>query len=244
MPGSSETGPAVGAEMADHARLAFWRSVPTFRDLPASVCAQLSAASHRRRWPVGTMLFHREDESTYLVAVEKGRIRLSLQTSSGREFALRHVGAGALFGEVGILDGKPRSANAMAASATTGYTIERRDLLALIQRHPEIAEAFIRHLCSLLRYTTEHIETIALYGLESRLARFLLSQLHADKSAQRADLQLDLSQSDIAELLGASRPKVNRALATLERDGAIRRTGKTISCNRARLISIADPEDE
>lgn len=244
MPGSNETRPSASAEAAvDSARLEFWRSVPIFRDLPQSVCAQLSAASRRRRWPMGAILFHRDDESTYLAAVEKGRIRLSLQTSSGREFALRHVSAGTMFGEIGILDGLPRSANAMAVTATSGYTIDRRDLLALMHRHPEIAEAFIRHLCSLLRYTTEHIETIALYGLEGRLARFLLSQLPATETA-RADLQLELSQSDIAELLGASRPKVNRAIAMLEKEGAIRRKGKTISCNRARLIRIADPEDE
>jgi CRP/FNR family cyclic AMP-dependent transcriptional regulator len=237
---------AEGEPEAEAGRLEFWRSVPIFRDLSAEVCARLSAASHRRRWAAGAILFHREDPSTYLVAVEKGRIRLSLQTASGREFALRQVGPGALFGEVGVLDGLPRSANAVAVIPSAGYIVERRDLLALMHRHPELAETFIRHLCSLLRYTTEHIETIALYGLEGRLARFLLSQLNPDAGevAQRAELQLELSQSDIAELLGASRPKVNRAIVTLEKAGAIRRDGKTILCNRARLVRIADPEDE
>ena len=190
------------------------------------------------------MCIRDRDPSTYLIAVEKGRIRLSLQTSSGREFALRHIGSGALFGEIGILDGLPRSADAMAVTASSGYIIERSQLQALIQRNAQIADAFIRHLCSLLRYTTEHIETIALYGLEGRIARFLLSQLGPEDGGPTASqVQLDLNQSDIGELLGASRPKVNQAIATLEKAGAIRREGKTIFCNVTKLTAIADPDE-
>lgn len=226
------------------ARLEFWRSVPIFRDLSEPACAELAAISRRQRWAAGAMLFQRDDPSTYMAAVDKGRIRLSLQTSSGREFALRHVGAGTLFGEIGILDGSPRSADAMAVVASWGYIVERRPFLVLMDKHAEVAQAVIRHLCSLLRYTTEHIETIALYGLEGRIARFLLSQLPpAGKSGGRPQVQLDLSQSDIAELLGASRPKVNVAMATLEKAGAISRDGKLIVCNAQKLLQIADPEE-
>lgn len=230
----------VGTEAA---KLAFWRSVPIFRDLPDAAFSELASASHGKRWPAGTMLFQRDDSSTYLIAVENGRIRLSLQTSSGREFALRHIGAGALFGEIGILDGMPRSADATAVTSASGYMIERGQLQLLMRRNPEIAEAFIRHLCSLLRYTTEHIETIALYGLEGRIARFLLSQLRPEDGGPAGQIQLDLNQSDIAELLGASRPKVNQAIATLEKAGAIRREGKTILCNETKLAAIADPDE-
>ncbi len=225
-------------------KLAFWRSVPIFRDLPDAAFAELASASHGKQWPAATMLFQREDSSTHLIAVEKGRIRLSLQTSNGREFALRHVGAGALFGEIGILDGLPRSADAMAVTASSGYVIERSQLQALIQRNAPIADAFIRHLCSMLRYTTEHIETIALYGLEGRIARLLLSQLRQEDGRLGGHrIELDLNQSDIAELLGASRPKVNQAIATLEKAGAIRRDGKTIFCNETKLAAIADPNE-
>jgi CRP/FNR family cyclic AMP-dependent transcriptional regulator len=240
----SPRAPRATADGSEAAKLAFWRSVPIFRDLPDTAYSELAAASHPRRWPAGAMLFQRDDPSTYMIAVEKGRIRLSLQTLSGREFALRQVGAGALFGEIGILDGLPRSADAMAVTASAGYIVERGQLQALMQRNGSIAEAFIRHLCSLLRYTTEHIETIALYGLEGRIARFLLSELRSgDGGAMGRQVELELSQSDLAELLGASRPKVNQAIATLEKTGAIRRTGKTFICHETRLAAIADPDD-
>ena len=243
---STHRTPIAGAAGEAAGKLAFWRSVPIFRHLSDPVCLELSSISRRQRWAAGALIFQRGDDSNYMVAVEKGKIRLALQTSGGREFALRYVGQGALFGEIGILDGAPRSADASAVVSTWGYVIERRQFLHLIHKHPEIADATIQHLCSLLRYTTEHIETIALYGLEGRLARFLLSQLRPDididiPGEQR--LQLDLSQSDIAELLGASRPKVNRAIATLEKAGAIRRDGKAIYCSLARLIRVADPDE-
>lgn len=87
-PDSAEAPARAGAGVG------FWRSVPIFRDLSEPVCAELSTVSRRQRWPAGSMLFHRNDESTHMVAVEEGRIRLSLQTAGGREFALRHAGAG------------------------------------------------------------------------------------------------------------------------------------------------------
>lgn len=234
----------VTQEASDTAKLAFWRSVPIFRDLPDSAFVELAGASHFRRWSAGALLFQREHASTFMVGVEKGRIRLSLQTAGGREFALRQVGPGALFGEIGVLDGLPRSADAMAITASSGYLVERDRLQALMQRNAAIADAFVRHLCSLLRYTTEHIETIALYGLEGRIARFLLLQLPTEQDVgARRRVEVDLSQSDMAELLGASRPKVNQAIASLEKAGAIRREGKTFFCNETKLAAIADPDE-
>ncbi|MDO9416702.1 Crp/Fnr family transcriptional regulator [Pararhizobium sp.] len=225
-------------------RVQFWRSLPIFSALSEALCLELAAISRRKRWAAGALLFQRGDDSSYMVGVEKGRVRLSLQTSGGREFALRHIGTGALFGEIGILDGSHRSADAMAVVPTWGYVMERCHFLALMDKHPEISTAVVHHLCSLLRYTTEHIETIALYSLEGRIARFLLSQLHLrdeDGPSARPQLLLDLSQSDIADLLGATRSKVNRALSALEAAGAFSRSGKLIICNPDRLLQLADP---
>ena len=98
----------------------------------------------------------------------------------------------------------------------------------------ELAQAAIRHLCKLLRYTTDHIETIALYSLEARLARFLLAQ-----SDGGASFALTLNQSEIADLIGASRPKVNQALASFEEAGAIIRNGAAVTCDRAALRRLA-----
>jgi CRP/FNR family transcriptional regulator, cyclic AMP receptor protein len=160
---------------------------------------------------------------------------------------LQHVRGSAVVGEVGLLDGSTRTADATVVTETTGWTIDGRQYADLRARYPELAQAAIRHLCALVRYTTDHIETIALYSLEARLARFLLSAVrrsHGSEPPARAGFLLDLNQSEIADLIGSSRPKVNRAMAALEKTGAIKRDGKTMSCDRDKLMRLAAMPDE
>ena len=125
--------------------------------------------------------------------------------------------------------------------------IGKKDFLDLITRKPSIAEAVIRFLCAQLRDTTDRLETIALYDLNSRVARFFLAtmrQIHGNELPASANLRLTLSQTDIASILGASRPKVNRAILSLEESGALKRTDGIISCNVGRLLNIADPPED
>ena len=150
---------------------------------------------------------------------------------------LQHVRGEATVGEVGALDGSTWTADATIAAQTSGYIIDRQAYTELGLRYPELAQAAIRHLCGLVRYTTDHIETIALYGLRARVARFLLaSSLVPGPGSGPA---LDLNQSEIADLLGSSRSKVNGAMGELEAHGAIERVGKTLTLHREVLMRIA-----
>lgn len=90
-----------------------------------------------------------------MIVVVSGRIKLSLFTPQGRELMLRQHEAGALFGEMALLDGQPRSADATAVTAAEGYVIGKKDFLALITQRPKTAEAVIRFLCAQLRDTTD-----------------------------------------------------------------------------------------
>jgi CRP-like cAMP-binding protein len=188
-------------------------------------------------WPANkVVLFQRGDPSSYLVAMEHGHIRISLQTRGGRELVLQHVRGAATVGEVGVLDGSTRTADATVAAQTSGYLIDRQSYTELCLQYPELTRAAIRHLCGLVRYTTDHIETVALYGLRARLARFLLASLVPGPGPSPA---LDLNQSEIADLLGSTRSKVNGALAELEAQGAIERVGKILTLQRDALMKIA-----
>lgn len=209
-------------------------SLPLFGSVPPAALAALAKAGHPVIWPTGKVLFQRGDRSAFLVVMESGHIRISLQTRAGRELVLQHVRGRAVVGEIGVLDGSTRTADATIMAPTVGMMFEAGAFATLIESHPELAKAAIRHLCALLRYTTDHIEGIALYSLEARLARFLLNQ--SDGGARFA---LTLNQSEIADLIGASRPKVNQALAALEKDGAIERDGSSIACNREALRRLA-----
>ncbi len=225
---------------------AFWRSFPIFEDFSSQMIEALIGVAVHRSWPAGAVIFQRGDEGSYMLLTVSGRIRLSLITTQGKELSLRHLEPGTILGEMAILDGEPRSADATAAVATEGYVISKRDFEKLLESNPQAANAVIKYLCTRLRDTTDQLETIALYDLDARVARFFLAtlkQIHGEELPESAALQLELSQGDIASILGASRPKINRAIVSLEENGAIKRKDKVINCNIDRLMQLADPDE-
>jgi CRP/FNR family cyclic AMP-dependent transcriptional regulator len=208
----------------------------------------LAAIASAVSWPKGTLIFQQGDGGDYLLVVESGRIRLSLTTAAGRELTLRHADHGAVVGEMGVLDHDVRSADATAVEATRALVLRRGPFERLLAERPGLAQAVIRYLSGRLRETTFQLESVALYELAARLARFLLATLrhvHGEKldGMDRARLTLDLGQSELAAILGASRPKLNRALATLEADGAISRNGREVTCDVDALDGIAAADE-
>jgi CRP/FNR family transcriptional regulator, cyclic AMP receptor protein len=226
---------------------AFWRSFPIFEEFSKELVAEVAGLAQWRKWPSGTVIFQRGDEGNYMILVTEGRIKLSLITSQGKELSLRHLEPGTLLGEMAVLDGEPRSADATATVATEGYVIGKAEFMNFITRNPEAAEAVMRYLCRRLRETTDQLEPIALYDLDSRVARFFLAtlkQIHGDDLPDEASLHIALSQTEIAGILGASRPKINRSILSLEEQGAIKRKGSVIGCNIRRLTALAEPDDD
>ncbi|UYN99204.1 MAG: Crp/Fnr family transcriptional regulator [Devosia sp.] len=227
--------------------LAFWRSFPIFEDFSAEAIAELNAAAIPRKWGMGEVIFQRGDHGDHLVAVAEGRIRVALLTPSGRELTLRHAGPGEILGEMSLLDDAPRSADAVAAIASAGFVVLREQFERLMRTHPELQQPLIRYLSRRLRETTDQLESIALFDVRLRLARFLLLSLNQAFDNDVPDtprLRLDLSQGEIASMLGASRPKVNRAILALEEDGAIARDGHVLTCDPAILHDIVAADGE
>jgi CRP/FNR family cyclic AMP-dependent transcriptional regulator len=226
---------------------AFWRSFPIFEDADPDSLAELSAVAVRRDWPTGTVLFQRGDPGDYLVALADGMVKLSVSTPQGRELVLHHADAGSILGELTLFDEEPRSADATTIEPTTGYIVRRTDFQAIVARHPDLMAASVRFLCRRLRDTNDKLESIALYALEARVARFLLFTLrniHGDDLPPNPSLRLYINQTELASVLGASRPKVNRSLQNLTEAGAIQRDGDILVCDTAILRAMADPLDD
>jgi CRP-like cAMP-binding protein len=225
-------------------QVAFWRSFRLLETLDDHILQRISEAAQLREWPAGMVLFQRGDPGDYLVALVSGRVRMAVSTSQGRELVLHHAESGDIMGELALFDGAPRSADAMTLVPTTGYILTRRDFDAISAQEPELRVAIIHYLCRMLRDTTEQLEGLALYTLEARVARFLLftlRQIHGDDLPPNPLLKLEINQSDIAAVLGASRPKVNRALHGLRDTGAVRRGGGAMECDVALLQRLAEP---
>jgi CRP/FNR family transcriptional regulator, cyclic AMP receptor protein len=159
-----------------------------------------------------------------------------------REIALAHAIPGGIFGEIAVLDGGKRTAFATALSDATALSLSRTALLELMVTTPSIAQSAITFLCRRLRDTDHQIEAIALHPIEVRIARFLLAAVYAQAPKAKGPnwpLTLGISQSEIALLVGASRPKVNAALTQLEDIGAIQRDGTRILCDIPQLTGFA-----
>ncbi|WP_149142746.1 Crp/Fnr family transcriptional regulator [Gemmobacter caeruleus] len=223
----------------------FWRSFALFEDLPEPALAQLSAIALPQRWHSGEVLFQRGDPGDWMVALAEGRVKLTLLTAQGRELILRHAEGGDTLGEFALVDGGGRSADATAVTPTLGWRLPRARFIALAATHPALMLGAARYFCRRLRDTTDQLEGIALFPLEARLARFFLltlRQIHGEDPPPRAALRLEISQGELAALLGASRPKVNRALMALQEAAAVTRAGEVWECDLPRLAALAEPE--
>ncbi|EYD74892.1 cAMP-binding protein [Rubellimicrobium mesophilum DSM 19309] len=217
-----------------------------FSELSPETLSALAASAHRRGWGAGGVIFQRGDEGDHMVAITEGRVRLSLGTAQGRELMLRQLGPWEVMGELAIIDGEPRSADATAVEPTTAIILPRARVLEIAGVRPDLGLAVARHLSRILRATNLQMESIALYDLRMRLVRFFLfslRQVYGDRAPEEAVLQLNLSQSDLSAVLGASRPKLNQALQSLIAEGAVRRDGAHITCFPTRLRQLAELSD-
>jgi CRP-like cAMP-binding protein len=195
----------------------------------------------------GQVIFGRGDAGRDIYLVTGGRVRLSILTAEGRELSFAHAEPGTIFGEIAMLDGGPRTADATAVNKVTALTLSKGAFTRLIESRPHLAEAAIRFLCARVREADQQLEAIALYPIEGRLARFFLAtakQRSAGKApgGGKVTIDLEMSQSELALLVGASRPKVNAALASLEDSGAIERQDNRVTCDLDELAAIAGVE--
>ena len=191
------------------------------------------------------MIFSRGDPGREVYLVIEGRIRLSVLTNDGRELSFDRAGPGHIFGEIATLDGGERTAGATAVSRVQALSLPQKALMELIENNPKVAIAAIRFLCQRLRETDQKLEAIALHRIEVRLARLMLSAIKLQAATPKdgkVKLDLDMSQGELALLIGASRPKVNIALAMLEDMGAITKAGAAYLCNIEVLEEVADAE--
>lgn len=220
-------------------------ATPLFSGLPGSALAAVAEAMRPQTFTAGQSIFSRDQAGDALYLIEAGRVRLSLRTPERRELTLRFVEAGEVMGEIAAIDLGPRTADAVAVGLVRAHTLSAQKLAAVMDHNPAVGRAALGFVCGRLRDTTNQLEEIALYPIERRVARFLISALVLgghDRSQADITLDLKMNQTELALLLGASRPKVNVALGALSQAGAITRQGDSIVCHMAALSAYAGAE--
>lgn len=152
-----------------------------FRDLDPGIVERVGALGVNRRLAAGEVLFRRGDPGDALFGVLRGRLRIGVDApDGGAPLVLNVVEPGDLFGEIALLDGLPRTADALALDETALFAIHRRDFLPLLAQEADLAAHLIRLLCQRVRKASALIESAALLPLDARLAKHLLGRTALD----------------------------------------------------------------
>src|SRR6202011_339886 len=206
---------------------------PMFADLGSDELSRISNLCHTQHLTTGEGLFQKGDAGDALFGARRGQIRIETGTSDGSRLTLNFQGPGDLFGEVAVLDGQSRTADATAAEGTELFVLRREDFLAHLEREPRVAVKLIALLCQRIRWMSERMEESVLQPLPVRLARRLCA-LASDFGSE-----VHISQEQLGVFVGAARESVNRQLQLWRKDGILDlQRGRIMLLNKSRLTAV------
>jgi CRP-like cAMP-binding protein len=213
------------------------------KHLPPGELDRLAQLVSTRYYKAGERVFLKGDPGTAMMAVLSGRIRICANSIEGREVVLNVISPGEVFGEIALIDGGERTADAFAMEATELLILSRRDFLPFLERNPEVCVRLLEVMCQRLRWTSEQLEDVNFLDLRSRLAKRLLYLLdhHGEASADEKTISVRISQHLLASMIGTSREAVNKQLRIWEEQGIVDvRRGWITVLDRGVLENIVD----
>ncbi len=196
-----------------------------------------------RRLADGAPMASRGSPAEEWCGVAKGAVRVSLVSLAGKQVTLTYCEPGVWFGDIALFDGMPRTHDADSHGETTLLCVRKADFKELLAQHPELYEALLRLNCRRLRLMFNQFEDLNTRPLAARLAKqiLLLAKTYGIEQGEEIRIGLQLAQEDLAQLLGASRQRVNQELKGFERDGAVRvEPTRLVVLSREKLLVLAD----
>jgi CRP-like cAMP-binding protein len=218
---------------------------PWFSKLSPPLRQDILERARVRRLADGEPAATRGTKAEEWCAVAGGAVRIGSVSLAGKQVTLTYIEPGSWFGDIALFDGLPRTHDGHAHGPTALLVVRQPDFRQLLARHVELYEALLRLNCRRLRLMFDLLEDLNTKPLAARLARQLLLLARSYGVAdERGELRigLALAQEDLAQLLGASRQRVNQELKALEREGVLRvETSGLIIVSRERLLALSDP---
>ncbi|KWR89595.1 Crp/Fnr family transcriptional regulator [Cupriavidus sp. IDO] len=187
------------------------------RNAPAAVLDAVAKAARRQRFSSGAMIFARGDAPTNFCMVLSGRVRMSRVSTGGRESVYSVVGRGRWFGEISLLDGKPRTHDAIAVGNTELLVLGRREFHRILAAHPEGMQLIVQQICARLRVAFDNAESAEQAPVDARMAARLL------ELADRTDHVVHITAEDLGDMVNRSRQTVAKYLQAWEEKGWVRR---------------------
>ena len=208
---------------ADVARVL--RETSLLSSVPAGDLAAVAAASRLRNFRRGQVVFTRSDPGDTVLVVVSGRVKVTMRSADGGELTLAIIGPGGVLGELGVVDGGPRSADAETLEECQLLLIPRDAVRDVCARVPAAAQALTYSIAATLRRLTEATADLVFLDLPRRVAKILLSQPSGDDGV----IRLRMSQEELAHQAGSTRQSVNAALRGFERRNWIELHDRTVT---------------
>jgi CRP/FNR family transcriptional regulator/CRP/FNR family cyclic AMP-dependent transcriptional regulator len=215
--------------------------VPFFTQLPKEEIMELAAHLVMRRFNQGQVIFHHGDPGGLLYIISQGKVKISHSTQDGQEALLAILGTGDFFGELALLDDSPRSATAEALETTDTLTLHREDFRHYLSSNPDFAMHVLQTMAKHIRRLNSQLSDIFFLDLAGRLARTLLrlADEHGKTINDCTMIDLALTQTDLAEMTGATRVSINKTLGRFRRSGWVLFEDHRFSiCNRVALEDL------
>ena len=216
--------------MNDHIDEAVIRKAPIFTGLDAGAADALRASMNLVKLRKGQSLFKEGDDGDHLFVVSSGKVKLGTKSVDGRENLLMILGPGDMFGELSLFDSGPRTANATAVTDSKLLALGQDKVIPWVKEHPEVSLQLLARLASRLRRTNEVVGDLVFSDVPGRVAKALidLGVKFGDKRSEGLFVNHDLTQEELAQLVGASRETVNKALADFAQRGWLRLEARSV----------------
>lgn len=206
------------------------KQVPFFSQLETEEASSLARRLVPRRFGVSQVIFHHGDPGGLLYIITAGKVKISYTMPDGQEALLAILGAGDFFGELALLDDAPRSATAEAMDETETLTLHRDDFITYIAENPDFAYHVMRTLARRIRHLNDQIGDVFFLDLNGRLARTLLklAEDHGRAVDEGTLIDIALTQTELAEMTGATRVSINKTLGRFRRAKWVSLRGRQI----------------
>jgi len=199
------------------------KHIPIFKTLSDSDLNDLIGSLRLKSLKQGQTLFWKGDEGTALYIIKKGTIKIVLPSTEGDEIIVTMFSEGDFFGEMALLDGEPRSADAVAIEPSEVFILSRNNFLSFLQSNVNAIESILSLLSKRLRRTDDMLEDTCFLNISARLTKKLaeLAESHGRKDGNIIHIDLSLTQKELGDMVGATRESINKELKSLREQGLI-----------------------
>ena len=207
----------------------YLQHVTFLKKLPSKDLKRVVRIAKMLTFQKGQFIFKQEESGSHLFVVLTGLVKIFFTSSSRRRKTLAMLQSGDFFGEMALLDGKVRSANAMAVRPSKVLVIQKADFKRLLMKDPDLTFVVLRTLCDRLRKADEQIRSLIFKNVHGRVVKTLVDMSHDGKREDGGVvLRNPMTRQELAEIVGTTREPVTRSLGMLRRAGLIEYRDKSI----------------